>query len=594
MTRADADVLLPVLPEPEPAPLRRTLGLARPAAGRLFGAALLGAAAVGAGVGLLATSAWLISRAAQHPSVQALAVAVVGVRFFGLSRGLFRYAERLVGHDAAFRVLGDLRVSVYSGLERLAPAGLPAFRSGDLLARLVDDVDVLQDLMLRVLPAYLIALLVGGAVAGFTAWLLPSAGLLLAIMLILAGVAVPALSRRMARRSESRVAEVRGDLTSSVVDLLRGAPDLIAFGAAPGQLAKVAAFDQTLTQTAAASARTAGVGLGLSALLSGLSVVGALVLGISAVRSGQLEGVLLAVVVLIPLAAFESVAGLPAAGQALERVRRSAARIFDVLDRPVPVTEPVAPVALARVAATLSVRGVSARWPGADVLALHGVDLELRPGQRVAVVGASGSGKSTLAAVLLRFLPYESGSVSLGDVELEFADGDQVRTVIGLAAQDAHVFDTTLAENLRLARFGASADELRSVLSRARLLEFVESLPAGLETEVGEFGAALSGGQRQRLEVARALLADFPILILDEPAEHLDTATGDELTADLLDLTRGHTTLVITHRLAGLEAVDEIVLLERGAVVERGTHAGLLAVGGRYAAVWAAERASDG
>ncbi len=579
---------------PEPAPLRRTLTLALPAAGRLFGASLLGAAAVGAGVGLLATSAWLISRAAQHPSVQVLAVAVVGVRFFGLSRGLFRYAERLVGHDAAFRVLADLRVAVYSGLERLAPAGLPAFRSGDLLARLVDDVDVLQDLMLRVLPAYLIAFLVGAGVVGFTTWLLPSAGLLLGLLLLLAALVVPALSRWLTRRSESRVAQLRGDLASSVVDLLRGAPDLVAYGAAPSQLATVVAYDAALTRTAAASARTAGVGVGLGGLLSGVAVVGALALGIPAVRSGRLDGVLLAVVVLIPLAAFEAVAGLPAAGQALERVRRSAARIFDVLDRPVPVADRAQPVSIKRAAGTLSVRGLTARWPGAEGLALRGIDLELRPGQRVAVVGASGSGKSTLAAVLLRFLPYESGSVSLGGVELDSVDGDRLRTVIGLAAQDAHVFDTTLAENLRLARRQASDDDLRAALARARLLEFVDSLPAGLETEVGEFGASLSGGQRQRLEIARALLADFPILILDEPAEHLDTATGDELTADLLDLTRGRTTLVITHRLAGIEEVDEILLLDAGTVLERGTHAELLALGGRYAAVWAAERASDG
>ena len=577
---------------PEPAPLRRTLGLARTAAGRLFGAALLGSAAVGAAVGLLATSAWMISRAAQHPSVQALAVAVVGVRFFGLSRGFFRYAERLVGHDAAFRVLGELRVAVYSGLERLAPAGLPAFRSGDLLARLVDDVDVLQDLMLRVLPAYLMAAIVGIAVVGFTSWLFPAAGLLLAGLMLLAALAVPALSRWLARRSESRVAEVRGEFASSVVDLLRGAPDLIAYGAAPEQLARVGALDASLTQTAAASARTAGVGAGLGALLSGLAVVGALFLGIPAVRSGRLDGALLAVVVLVPLAAFEAVAGLPAAAQALERVRQSAARVFDVLDRPAPVSDPVVPATVERVAAALSVHGLSARWPGASVLTLRDVDLSLQPGQRVAVVGASGSGKSTLAAVLLRFLPY-SGSVTLGGVDLDAVVGDHVRSVIGVAAQDAHVFDTSLGENVRLARFGASDDEVRSALSQARLLEFVDALPAGLATEVGEFGTSLSGGQRQRLAVARALLADFPILILDEPGEHLDTATADELTADLLDLTRGHTTLVITHRLAGLEDVDEIVMLAGGSVVERGTHASLLELGGRYAEVWAAERASD-
>ena len=583
MTFADAAEVAEV-PEAAAAPLARTLRIARPAAGRLALAAALGAGAVASAVGLMATSAWLISRAAQHPSVQALAVAVVGVRFFGVSRGLFRYAERLVGHDAAFRVLADLRVSVWRRLEVLAPAGLPAFRSGDLLARLVSDVDALQDLMLRVLPPWLVAATVGGASVVLVASLLPSAGVVLAVMLTLAATVVPALTRRLSQRSEARTATARGGLAASVVDLLQGSADLIAYGAVPAQLASTTAADAELTRTAAAAARTAGIGAGLSSLLGGLAVWGALLVGIGAVHDGRVAGVALAVLALTPLAAFESVAGLPAAAQALTRVRHAAARVFAVVDAPDPVPEPADP-SPAPQDVGIVVRGLTARWPGASGPALEGVDLDLPTGRRVALIGPSGAGKSTLAAVLLRFVPYAAGSVTLGGVEIDQLGGDQVRALVGLAAQDAYIFDTTLEENLRLARPQATAGDLADALAAARLSDWVASLPSGLATRVGERGAALSGGQRQRLAVARALLADFPVLVLDEPGEHLDTATADALTADLLDATRGRTTLLITHRLTGLEEVDEIVMLDRGRVVERGTHDELVALGGRYAAL---------
>ena len=566
------------------APLGRTLAIARPQAGRLALATALGAAAVASAVGLMATSAWMISRAAQHPSVQSLAVAVVAVRFFGISRGLFRYAERLVGHDAAFRVLADLRVSAWRRLEALAPVGLPAFRSGDLLARLVSDVDALQDLMLRVLPPWLIAAIVGSACVVLVGSILPAAGLVLAVALTLAATVVPVLTRQLSQRSQSRTAAARGELAANVVDLLQGSADLIAYGAVPGQLASTTAADADLTRIAAAAAGTAGIGSGLSVLLGGLAVWGALVVGVAAVHDGRVAGTALAVLALTPLAAFESVAGLPAAAQAMTVVRHAAARVFDVMDAPDPVVEPAAPAPRPQDVA-IRIRGLTVWWPGATQPALKGVDLDLPPGRRVALIGASGAGKSTLAAVLLRFLPYQEGSVTLGGVDIDRLPSDQVRSQVGLAAQDAYIFDTSLEENLRLARPQASGAEIADALAAARLDGWVANLPDGLATRVGERGAALSGGQRQRLAVARALLADFPVLILDEPGEHLDTATADALTADLFDATRGRTTLLITHRLTGLEQVDEIVVLDRAVVAERGTHAQLVAAGGRYAAL---------
>jgi thiol reductant ABC exporter CydC subunit len=572
------------------APLLRTLAIARPAAGRLALATLLGAGAVAAAIGLIATSAWLISRSSQRPQESAVAIAIVGVQFFALSRGLCRYAERLVGHDAAFRVLSNLRVSVYERLERLAPLGLPAFRSGELLARMVHDVDSLQDLLLRVVPPFAIALLVGMATVALMWWMLPAAGLILLIALMVAGVFVPWVTGTLAARSEAKQAAARGLLTASVVDLFEGAPELIVNGAAPEQLRRTLAADAELTRVAQASARTAGIGQGLTTLCCGLAMWGALLVGVAAVRAGRLDGVLLAGIALIPLVAFELVTDLPAATQTLQRVRRAAARVQEVIDTPPPVVEPAHPLALRTPRLDiLKVRDLRSFYPGEDRAALDGVDLDLSPGKRVAIVGPSGAGKSTLAGVLLRFLPYQGGFVELDGVEISDLDGDELRRVIGLVSQDAHVFDSTIEQNLRLARRKATMDELRDALAEARLLDWVDGLPQGLATELGERGARMSGGQRQRLAIARALLADFPVLILDEPGEHLDAQTADAILADLLASTRDRTTLLITHRLAGLDEFDEVMVLDQGRVIERGTHAELIGLEGRFAALWRRE-----
>jgi ATP-binding cassette subfamily C protein CydC len=375
-------------------------------------------------------------------------------------------------------------------------------------------------------------------------------------------------------------------LTSSVVDLIEGAPELAVNGAAPAHLGRALAADSTLARTATASARTAGVGQGLTSLCSGLAMWGALAVGVTAVHSGRMNGVLLAGLALIPLVAFELVAGLPSATQTLQRVRRSAARVSEVMDTPSPVPDPAHPATLPAPPYALRVRGLGFSYPGVSRSALHGVDLDLSPGRRVAVVGPSGAGKSTLAGVLLRFLDYREGSVTLDGVELADLDGDRCRMVVGLVSQDAHIFDSTLEENLRLARRNATGDELKTALAEVRLLDWAEQLPAGMGTELGERGARMSGGQRQRLAIARALLGDFPVLVLDEPGEHLDTATAEAIVADMLALGGRRATLLITHRLAGLEEIDEVLLLDRGRVLERGSHTELLALGGRYAALW--------
>ncbi|GGX05829.1 thiol reductant ABC exporter subunit CydD [Streptomyces noursei] len=580
--------------------LRRLRGLARARRARLGLALLLGSLALGCAVGLMATSGWLISRASQEPPVLYLMVAVTATRAFGIGRAVFRYAERLVAHDAVFRMLADVRVAVFRRLERLAPAGLKERRRGDLLSRLVADVDAVQDYFLRWLLPVGAALLVGAGTVAFTGWLLPEAGVILAVGLLLAGAGVPALSSALAWRAERRLAPARGVLSTCVVDLLTGTAELTVAGAVRARTEEVRRADRDLTRIASRSAAAAGAGAGLSALLCGLTVAAAAVVGIQAVYTGRLAGVALAVVVLTPLAAFEAVAGLPLAAQYRRRTRHAAERVFEVLDAPAPVSEPDVPATAPEEPFPLTVRELTARHPGQDRPALDGVGFTLTAGRRLAVVGPSGSGKTTLAQVLLRFLDREAGAYALAGTDTQEMAGDAVRRLVGLCAQDAHLFDSSLRENLRLARRdrsggpdGTDDQDLWDALGRARLADWVRGLPDGLDTMVGEHGARLSGGQRQRLALARALLADFPVLVLDEPAEHLDLATADALTADLLAATEGRTTVLITHRLAGLDAVDEVLVLDRGRVVQRGGYAELATADGPFRRMLERERAVD-
>jgi thiol reductant ABC exporter CydC subunit len=561
--------------------------------GRLAVTVLLAAGTGAAGAALLATSAWLITRAAERPPVVALGLAIIGVRFCALARGACRYLERLVGHDTALRSLATLRVRVYERLEALAPTGLPAFRRGDLLARLVQDVDTLQDLTVRVLPPIGAVGVVGLVATGLVWHALPSAGLVLGLGLAVGAIAVPLWTRHAARRRATRQAAARGELSAAVIDLLEGAPELAAFGGTEAQLARVAAADAELTRITTATSFAAGAGAGMVTAATGAVVWAILLVGVPAVRAGRLSAPLLALAALVPLAVFELVQALPPAAQSLERVRQSAARVGEVTHAEPLVVDPPAPVAVPDGPHTLRIRGLRCRYGPDGPWTLHGLDLDLPPGRRVAIVGPSGAGKSTLAAVLLRFLPYEHGSVTLDGVELEDMAGEDVRRVIGLADQDTYLFSTTLRGNMTVAAPGADDAAVMAALAQARLGDWVEELPSGLGALAGGHEAGMSGGQRQRLGIARVLLARFPVLVLDEPGEHLDTATADALVRDLTDVTRGRTTVLITHRLAGLESMDEILVLDGGRVVERGTHDRLIAGEGPYAAQWLRERWAD-
>jgi ATP-binding cassette subfamily C protein CydC len=550
-------------------PMRRLLTMAHPLRATLGLAVLAGALTVGCGIALLGVSGFLIARASEHPNEVALAVAVVGVRAFGIGRGAFRYVERLSSHDAAFRIVADLRVAIFQRLERLVPAGLSGMRSGDLLARVVSDTEAVQDLFIRGITPPLVAGFVGaGTVVAVTAMFRPGA-VVVAAGLLAGGVAVPWLAVRLAAQADAQAASARGRLTVAANDVLSGASELLAFGGVDRALRDFDASDLRVAAIARRSATVASISVGLTAAVTGITVWGLLVLAVGAAGPGGLHRVGLAAVVLTGLAAFEATAPMAAAAQQFVAMRSSARRVFEVLDVPDPIAMASTPRCLPDGPFHVRVTGARLRYSPTGPWALDRVDLDLPPGRRVGIVGRSGSGKSSLAMALVRFRDLDEGEITLNGIPTNRYADDDVRRLISGCLADPHIFDSTLRENLRLAKPEVTQQELDDVVRRVRLTDWIESLPLGWDTRVGTHGAAMSGGQRQRLALARALLADPPVLVLDEPTAHLDLANRDALLDDIFAATQGRTIVLITHDRDRLDELDEVVTLEAGRVVHR-------------------------
>lgn len=570
--------------------LPRMAALLRPHVGRITLAIGASVAAELAALGLMGLAAWLIARAAQQPPLAALSLAIVGVRAFATARGFFRYGERLASHDAALRALATLRERAYAALVPLAPNGLPAYRSADLLSRMVSDVEAVQDLVVRVLVPGIAAVVVGAVAVGVVGAMLPAAGGLLLLGLVLVAVVVPLLTVVVVRNGARRLAPARAEVAAHTVDLVRGSADLAVFGASGQAVDTAARSGAILGAVERRVARGVASAGALGMILQGATTIGVGVVAIDAASAGRLEAVLVPVVALVALISFEPVLPLVPAAKHYVESQAAAARVLAVLDTRPPVAEPTEPRPAPSADATVEVRDLRVRYAADRAPALDGVSLVVPPGSRTAVVGPSGSGKSTLLAALMRFVEPESGTILVAGRDSREYDGDDVRALITGMTQDAHVFHTTIRENLLLARPDATDHQLHEALTAGRLSEWVDGLPHGLDTVAGEDGGQLSGGQRHRLALARALLADPPVLLLDEPTEGLDPDVAAELSADLLAATTGRTTIMVTHRLDGLAAVDQIVVLDAGTVVQRGHHEDLVEADGLYRDLWWASR----
>ncbi len=577
------------LPSLSRRPLLRLLGFLNGSWGWVALSVLLSTLTVASSLALMGTSAWLISMAALQPSIAALGVSVVAVRFFGIARGLFRYLERLVSHNVTFRLLARLRLWFYERLEPLAPARLMEFRSGDLLARIVGDVETLENFYIRLVSPPLAAVVIAAGATLFLASFSTLAALLLLCLFLLLGLLLPLLSQLLSRRDGETLIRQRAELHTLVVDGVQGLADLLAFNRGPQIFDQLSLQSRLFGLTQTRLARLTGLFSGLGVFLTNFGLWLVLWVCIPLVQAERLQPVMLAPLALLSPASFEAVTPLPLAAQMWSQVRAAARRLFEVVDAPPAVKDlPAARTAprLKEGPPEIKFDDLGFTYPGGAAPALEGIGFRLEPGRSLAIVGPSGAGKSTLASLLLRFWEYSSGDIRLNGRPLRDFPQEEVRARIGLIPPSSHFFDTTVRENLRLARRGVTQAEIESAARQACIHEFILRLPNGYDTLIGERGLRLSGGERQRLAIARALLKDAPCVIFDEPTANLDPLTEAQVLQTLLEMMRGRTALLITHRLIGLENMDGILVLDGGRILERGTHASLLARGGLYRRMW--------
>jgi thiol reductant ABC exporter CydC subunit len=537
---------------------RRLLRLMWPFRLWILGGAALGSLAIGSSVGLMAVSAYLISQSALISNVAEVALAVTAVRVLAISRAAFRYLERYVSHRATLRILANLRAWFYEAIEPLAPARLESHRAGDLLTRIVRDVDTLEDFYVRVLLPPLVAV----AVTAFASLALgsfsPALGVVVLAFLLLAGVVLPLVSRSITREPSLEVVAARARLDAALVDGISGMADLVVFDQGGRQRAAQLALGRSLDVAQERIALLRGVSAGLGALAATLAGVTLLGVAIPLVTDGQLDGVFLALIPLAAIASFEAVQTLSPALQQLDSSRAAARRLFALIDAEPEVLDPPDPAPLPA-SRGISIEGLRFRYGPEEPMVFDGLDLEIPAGSSLGLVGPSGVGKSTIVNLLLRFREYSEGRILLGGTDLRALAADDVRATIGVVSQRVDLFDATIRDNLAVAHAEVTDERIVEACRMADLHTVIEALPDGYDTRIGEQGIRLSGGERQRLAIARAVIKDAPILILDEATANLDEATEDRVLQGLGEFMAERTTLIISHRRSVAERAERVV-----------------------------------
>ncbi|MHC1740771.1 MAG: thiol reductant ABC exporter subunit CydC [Anaerolineaceae bacterium] len=566
----------------------RLLGFIKPFGLEVLLSVFLGIATISAGIGMLGTSAYLISMAALHPSIAELQVAIVGVRFFGISRGVFRYLERLVSHSVNLKVLTRLRVWVYAKAEIITPAGLQNDRGGELLNRVMADLETLENFFVRVVSPVLVALTITIGMSLFLgAYFLPL-GIILAIGMTINGVVLPAITLILTKRTGSQVRQATANLSAEMLEMFQGLEDLQAAGAEERWLQKIDQNSQKSGKLQLFYGFLTGMNNGLTLLVVNLTLLVVLITAIPLVNAGAISGVSLAVVSLLTIASFEATNSLPQAAQNLSSSIASAKRLFDQLSVPAEVISDSLNLSLAEIRSCkqIEIRGLSFSYPGTNDVVLQNINLDITQGHITALVGPSGAGKTSLVNLLLRFWEFKSGEILIDGESIRNYSAESTRMLFGVISQSTYLFAETLRQNLLLAKPGAADSELFDVIKKVEMEPWLKSHPDGLDTWLGEQGAKLSGGEAQRLAIARVLLQDAPFILLDEPTSHLDNETEKKILEMLFRVFSGKGVLLITHHLEMLDKVGEIIFVSGGKVTERGKQFQLLASKGAYSHYW--------
>ena len=567
---------------------QRLTSFFKPHLQEVLASAALGTLTIASSVALMGASAWIISTAALHPNIAVLQVAIVGVRFFGISRGVSRYLERLVSHNLTFKILTRLRVWFYESLEPLAPARLMAFRSGDLLSRIISDVKTLEDFYIRSIAPPMVAVLIGTGTGLFLYQYQPVLGLVLGGLFLTSGLLVPLLIRWLADKPGRALVKERAELTGNLVDFVGGLPDLLVFGQTGEKQKAIQSLDRRYHKAQLRLVRVSGLNAGLLIFFSNLGMWLVLMLSIPLVLSGEIPGVMLATLAMITLSAFEAVQPLPQAMETLSSSLISGRRLFEVLDAEPAVVDPEDPQAFPG-EVSIQAKGLEFTYPGSQIPALKDIDFELEEGKTIAIVGPSGSGKTTLGNLLLRFWGDYQGQITVGEkgISLASLNQEEIRRQISVISQGDYLFRDSIRNNIALGHPGADLESIIQAAKKAHIQQMIERLPEGYESRIGERSQGFSAGEAQRISIARAVLKDAPLFLLDEPTANLDPVTEKAFLDILFGILENKTAILITHRLVGLENVDQILVLVGGEILERGTEKELLERNGYYRGMWA-------
>lgn len=547
-------------------------------------AAFLGFLTIGSGIGLLMTSAYIIAKAALHPSIAELQISIVGVRFFGITRGLFRYLERYVSHQVTFRLLQRFRIWFYKSIEPLAPARLTQYKSGDLLARIVSDIETLEHFYLRMIAPPVIAIMIVILMWFLIGTYNVKLSLIIISFLTSAGIGIPALTSFLSKKIGRDMIEIRAQLHVGIVDCIQGMPDLMVFGQWQKYEHRMQQLDKNFLILRHRASLVSALHQSLTGLIMNITIFTTLTIAIPLASTFELNGVYLTVIILGIMAAFECILPLPQAAEELEKTLKAADRLFEIVDMQPNIQEPQAPLKPIE-KYSIKFRDVSFSYESGQST-LQNITFSLSQGNSMAVVGPSGAGKSSLLNLLFRFWEFPEGDIFLGNNSIRDYKQHDISNMIALVPQRIYLFNGTIRDNLLLAKPKATEPELIDAVKQAQFYDFILKLSQGFDSWIGEQGVRLSGGERQRLAIARALLKGTPILLLDEPTVHLDAETESRILKTIWRLKKEKTIMLITHRLVGLTQVDHIIVMSQGKIVEQGKHRELLLKKDYYYHMW--------